>query len=111
VDSLDAELRASGVAYEIRAQGNLTAARVFEKLGDQQRALAATRRVLWNIGGDRYISTLLRERGRLAALLGERDEALGAYGTWLSMMRSAEPGVAPEVEGVSKEVERLRAGK
>ena len=110
LDSLDAALRRSTVTYDVRAQGNLTAARTFEELGDQQRAFGATQRVLWNLNGDRYISTILKERGRLGAMIGERDAAVKAYETWLTLMGPAEASVADEVERVRAEWARLGGG-
>jgi hypothetical protein len=91
--------------------GNLTVSRAFEDLGDLDRAIAAVRR--YQIGNgddrDRFGTTLLRERGRLAALLGRTDEAIEAYTTYLLVRADPEPAVQPEVDRVRAELNRLKS--
>jgi hypothetical protein len=47
-----------------------------------------------------FMSTFLREEGRLAALAGEREAAIGAYQQYLALRPDPEPSVKPEVEQV-----------
>jgi serine/threonine-protein kinase len=111
VDRLDSLLR--GLDYSLqrahrREMANLVAARLLEKAGDLPRALAAARR-----RGDAwtptqpYLATQLREEGRLAALLGRREQAITAYRHYLALRTDVEPSLRDEVEAVRREVERL----
>jgi serine/threonine-protein kinase len=87
---------------------NLVAARLFEKLGDIRGALTATRRRsdAW-AQNNPYLGTQLREQGRLAALAGEREEAIRAYRHFLALRADAEPALQLQVEGVRRELSRL----
>jgi hypothetical protein len=105
--ALEASVRESTAAYALRAQANLTLARVFEELGDPPRALAASRRILWNVGGDLYATTFLRAEGRLAAALGERDAARRACSFYLAVRSDPEPALAPETARVRAELAAL----
>jgi tetratricopeptide (TPR) repeat protein len=105
---LDSVMRAGPVsAYELTSAGNLTAARLFEQRGDLEAALDAVRRRVHHFGT--YESTHLREEGRLAALLGDREEAIAAYERYLTLRSDPEPSVAPEVEAVRQALARLIA--
>jgi hypothetical protein len=42
----------------------------------------------------------LREEGRLAALLGDREGAIKAYSHYLALRYNPEPAVKPEVDRV-----------
>jgi predicted negative regulator of RcsB-dependent stress response len=86
----------------------LVLARLYEARGDRENALAATRRTLWNIGGDAYASAFLHQRGRLAAALGEREEAIRVYTRYLQMRANAEPEVQPQVDSVRAELAALQ---
>src|SRR4029078_4416115 len=83
---------------------NLVAARLLEKLGDIRGALAAARRRsdAW-AQNNPYLATQLREQGRLAALSGEREEAIRAYLHFLALRADAEPALQPQVEAVRRE--------
>ncbi|MDF2772854.1 MAG: putative serine/threonine protein kinase [Geminicoccaceae bacterium] len=94
---------------------NLVAARLFEKLGDTRRALAAARRRsdAW-AQNNPYLATQLREQGRLAALAGEREEAIRAYRHYLALRADAEPALRPQVEAVRRglaELEKASVGR
>jgi len=96
----------------ILAAANLTAAHLWEKQGDLERALAATRRRLYitDIGEPRVLvaqSTFLREEGRLAALTGDRESAIRAYRKYLALRADAEPIRAPEVARVRAALDSL----
>jgi serine/threonine-protein kinase len=87
---------------------NLVAARLFEKLGDQRAALTAARRRsdAW-ASNNPYLASQLREQGRLAALNGEREEAIRAYRHYLALRVDPEPAVKPQVDAVRQELRQL----
>jgi serine/threonine-protein kinase len=94
---------------------NLVAARLMEKLGDNRGALAAARRRTdaWT-QNNAYLATQLREQGRLAALVGEREEAIRVYRHYLALRMDPEPALRPQVEAVRRELKQLEkssAGK
>ena len=81
-------------------------ARWREAQGDIRGALRATRRragygYFWNV------SYILREEGRLAALVGDRAGAIKAYRHYLALRYNPEPSVKPEVDRVRAELARL----
>jgi hypothetical protein len=88
---------------------NLVVARVAEAEGNLPFALRAVRRratgydllPLW------YLSTFLREEGRLAALTGDTAGAIRAYRHYLAMRPDPEAAVKPEVDRVRAELGRL----
>jgi hypothetical protein len=84
--------------------GNLTAASLLEASGDTQGALTAVRRrpYLYDGAGVAGLSTLLREEGRLAALLGDHDGAVRAYQHYLRLRRDPEPRLRAEVAEVRR---------
>ncbi len=88
---------------------NLTCARLWERQGDLAAALRAARR--HNRGGpireEPFLSSLLREEGRLAALDGNRAEAVRAYRHYLALRANAEPALAADVAHVRAELARL----
>ena len=94
---------------------NLIAARLLEKVGDTRGALAAARRRTdaW-VQNNPYLGTQLREQGRLAALAGEREEAIRAYRHYLAFRTNVDPALRPQVEAVRRELNQLEkssAGK
>jgi len=94
---------------------NLIAARLLEKVGDTRAALAAARRRTdaW-VQNNPYLATQLREQGRLAALAGEREEAIRAYRHYLAFRTDVDPALRPQVEAVRRELTQLEkssAGK
>jgi Tfp pilus assembly protein PilF len=92
---------------------NLVAARRHEARGDLVGALAAVRRHASfdpNQGGTFYLSTYLREEGRLAALNGERSAAIRAYRHYLALRADPEPSLRFEVAQVRGELTRLMRG-
>jgi eukaryotic-like serine/threonine-protein kinase len=85
---------------------NMEVARWRETQGDVRGALRATRRragyqSFWNW------SYLLREEGRLAALVGDRAGAIEAYSHYLALRYNPEPAVKPEVNRVRAELAQL----
>jgi hypothetical protein len=88
---------------------NLVVARVAESHGDLHLALRAVRRRAgrYNMLPTWYLSTFLREEGRLAALTGDTAGAVRAYRHYLALRPHAEPEVKSEVELVRAELAKL----
>jgi eukaryotic-like serine/threonine-protein kinase len=87
--------------------GNLLLARLFEVRGDLPRALSVIRRRHYFLGPPLYLSSYLREEGRLAASLNDRPGAIRAYQHYLALRSSPEPSVEPEVRDVKRELAKL----
>jgi tetratricopeptide (TPR) repeat protein len=89
---------------------NLLIARLAERQGDLPHALAAVRR---RAGGymlaPMFLSTFLREEGRLAALTGDTTGAVRAYEHYLALRPDPEPRLRPQVDAVRAELARLVA--
>ncbi|MFN2564380.1 MAG: tetratricopeptide repeat protein [Gemmatimonadaceae bacterium] len=102
---LDSLLRGtSNFRDQMVTVGSLIAARLHETRGEIRLSLdLVRRRSVWNM----YLSTQLREEGRLAALSGDRAGALRAYRHYLALRGDPEPALRPEVERVRAELERL----
>ena len=54
-----------------------------------------------------YMSTFLREEGRLSALTGDTVGAIRAYQHYLALRPNPEPALRPEVERVRAELTAL----
>ncbi len=94
------------------AFASLTAGRLLEKYRGPAAGLAAVRRrSTWWTNEMPYLAAQLREEGRLAALSGEKEEAIEAYRHYLALRTSPEPSVAAEVEEVRKELAQLSSGR
>jgi len=87
--------------------GNLAVAHLLEQRGDLQAAYRAVQRREFFV--TRYLATYLREEGRLAARIGDRDAAVRAYRHYLALRSQPEPALMAEVEGVRSELGRLTA--
>jgi len=87
---------------------NLVLARAAEYQGDLPLALRAVRRRAGGfMMGTTYISTFLREEGRLSGLTGDTVGAIRAYRHYLALRRDPEPGLRREVEQVRAELAAL----
>jgi eukaryotic-like serine/threonine-protein kinase len=87
---------------------NLILARLFVALGDNRRALAAVRRRLYGLSDQgMYLSSYLREEGRLAALTGDRQGAIRAYSRYLALRTDPEPELRERVNEVKAELAKL----
>lgn len=85
--------------------GTLAVARLLESQGDVEAAYRAVQRR--EFFQTRYLANYLREEGRLAALLGEREAAIRAYRHYLTLRSDPEPVLAADVERVRAELARL----
>jgi tetratricopeptide (TPR) repeat protein len=85
--------------------GTLAVARLLESQGDLDAAYRALQRREFFI--TRYLASYLRDEGRLAALLGERQAAVHAYRHYLTLRSDPEPALADEVEQVRTALARL----
>ena len=106
VARLDSMLR-TGPGGFVQDAGNLILARLKERRGDVRGALAAVRRRETFLTRPLYLSTFLREEGRLAALAGENDAAIEAYRHYLTLRAAPEPPLRSEVEYVRDELGKL----
>jgi tetratricopeptide (TPR) repeat protein len=106
VGQLDSLMR-TGLGTFMQHTGNIVLARLLEQHGDHSGALAAVRRRDFFLNRTTYLSTYLREEGRLAALTGDRRGAISAYSHYLALRRNPEPALLPEVEQVRAELARL----
>jgi DNA-binding SARP family transcriptional activator/TolB-like protein len=85
---------------------NFVSAQLHEGIGDRAGALAAVRRGRW-LYPPEYLSTYLREEGRLAALTGDRAGAINAYRHYLTLRSDPEPSLRPQVAAIRAELTRL----
>jgi serine/threonine protein kinase/tetratricopeptide (TPR) repeat protein len=88
---------------------NLAVARLLEANGNVADALAAVRRRRFDLVPV-FLTTYLREEGRLAALAGDTAGAIAAYRHFLTLQAHPEPALAPRVEQVRAELVRLTQG-
>jgi tetratricopeptide (TPR) repeat protein len=86
---------------------NLEVARLRERQGDLRAALAAVRRRAYSYHLTDYLATHLREEGRLAALTGDRQGAIAAYGHYLVLRSDPEPVLRSQVDSVKAELAKL----
>jgi predicted negative regulator of RcsB-dependent stress response len=92
---------------DARAYASLAIARLYDRLGDAERALTSVRRRQYMRGWPRYQATYLREEGRLAAATGDREGAARAYRQYLAMRTSVAEPLRAEVDSVRAELAAL----
>jgi hypothetical protein len=90
---------------------HLLVARLYERLGRPDLALAAIHRRTYMTGWPRYLATARREEGRLAARAGDHAAAARAYQRYLVLRGAAEPTVAPQVAAARAELTRLEGAR
>lgn len=113
LDSLGTSFRVGTLGdYYGQAMVNLVLARLWEASGEVRRAYMAVQRVGRGgpIDGLAFYSTFLREEGRLAARLGERDASVRAYRHYLALREDAEPRFATEVARIRAELTTSSGG-
>ncbi len=104
---LESLARAGPASLFNTAYVNLVLARLLEARGDPVGALAAVRRLGYPSAP--FLSSYLREEGRLAALTGDREGAIRAYRHYLALRADPEPVLAADVDAVRTELGRLVA--
>ncbi len=89
--------------------GNLVLARIQRHLGDFGAAQRTIHRrpYDWDTG-PLYLTTYLREQGRLDALGGDRDGAIAAYRRYLALRAGADPAFRAVDDSVRAELAALR---
>jgi DNA-binding SARP family transcriptional activator len=92
---------------DARAYASLAIARLYDRLGDTERALASVRRRPYMRGWPRYLGSYLRLEGRLAAAAGDREGAARAYRQYLGMRGAAAAPLRAEVDSVRAELGAL----
>jgi DNA-binding SARP family transcriptional activator len=92
---------------DARAYASLAIARLYDRIGDSERALTNARRRPYLRGWPRYLATYLREEGRLAAATGDKEGAARAYRQYLSMRTAVAPPLRAEVDSVRAELGAL----
>jgi hypothetical protein len=93
----------------ILSLANLTIADLRERRGEHEAALSAVRRRQFMGDNADFLSTQLREEGRLAALTGDREGAIRAYRHYLLLRSDPEPSLSVDVERVRADLARLMA--
>jgi DNA-binding SARP family transcriptional activator len=93
-----------GPTYEY---ANLVLARVHEARGADPAALAALRRRGGRHPWGLYLSTYLREEGRLAAQVGDHQGAISAWRHYLALRSVPEPRLQAPAAQVARELARL----
>jgi DNA-binding SARP family transcriptional activator len=97
--------------HEDAADANFLLAMLWEAHGDIPRALRAARRRCGEMmRRPSYLSSFLREEGRLAALVRDTTGAIRAYRQYLVLHYDPEPSVQPEVDHVRRELATLLGG-
>jgi tetratricopeptide (TPR) repeat protein len=79
---------------------NIAVARMYERLNQSERALAAIRRRPYLTVWPRYLATARRIEGRLALLAGDAEGAARAYDAYLAFRSDPEASVAVQVDSV-----------
>jgi eukaryotic-like serine/threonine-protein kinase len=88
---------------------NLATARMWERIGDREAAYRAVSRRAFHPSYVHYMSAMMAEQARMAALINKHDEAIRLYTWYLKIMEAAEPSMKPEIDRVRRELTRLTA--
>jgi hypothetical protein len=93
---------------EVETFGNLVVAQLYERAGEPEAALAALRRRPYQWAyGPMFLTTFLREEGRLAASTGDREGAIRAYHHYLALRTAPDSSLFRVVTDVRRELSRL----
>jgi hypothetical protein len=95
---------------EAVSEANLLLARLWEAQGDVPKALRAIRRRGSGYGlGPAYLSSFLREEGRLSALDADTAAAIRAYRHYLALRPDPEPALQPQDAQIRRELSAMLA--
>lgn len=87
---------------------NIELARLYETSGDARKALEVIRRRPYHWAeGTEYLTTNLREEGRLAAKAGDREGAVRAYSHYLRLRDNPDAALLPQADSVRAALQRL----
>jgi len=106
VRQLDSLMFTGPAVSDVSTYAHLVVARLYERLGEPGRALAAIRRRAYMSSWPRYLATARREEGRLALAFGDTVGAVASYRGYLALRAEAEPAAA----GGDAAIRRLLAG-
>ena len=87
---------------------NMVALRLWDRRGDYDRALAASRRRVAYYGAPAFLTTMLREEGRLAELTGDREGAIRAYTLYLTLRPNPAPEWQADTEAIAARLDALK---
>ena len=91
---------------------NIVAGRLLERYATPTAALhAVRRRASWWSNQNPFLAIQLREEGRLAARVGERDEAIESLRTYLALRQNSEEVLQPELNEVRQELGKLEVAR
>lgn len=107
VEKLDS-IQLSGTAWHWPLSEHRVTAKLWELLGEPQRALAATRRRLDVVA---FIAGDLRAEGALALRAADTTGALAAWRHYLVLHAAPEAGVKADVDWVRKQVAAMEAAR
>jgi hypothetical protein len=111
----DSTLRTLPGGPTLDAAGNLVAAKLWEKRGNLPMALAALRRKEYHLNATPFFqTTFLREEGRIAEALGDREAAISAYARYVALRYNPEPSLRADADRIRARLAQLKkesAGK
>jgi hypothetical protein len=115
IDRLEEMVR-SGIVEFYPGDGHLdyapiALARLRQQWDDRSGALASIRRRQYFIGWQPFLAASLRDEGRLAAELGDREGAIRAYEHHLALRYNPEPALRPSTDSVRAELARLKVAR
>jgi hypothetical protein len=108
---LDSLMLSGPAVSDAGTYAHLAVARLYARLGESQRGLAAVRRRAYLAGWPRYLVPAQREEGRLAEATGDRVGAMAAYRFYLAARTAAEETLTAGVASVRSALARLAATK
>jgi hypothetical protein len=109
VAALDSLVLTTAAVGDAAAYAHIAISRLYRRLGEPHRALAAIRRRPYMAAAwPRYLATALREEGDLAREVGDVSGALAAYRHYLALRSNPEERLAPTVRSVLEHVEELQ---
>jgi hypothetical protein len=105
LDSILVEARESR-EYTV-APANLFVAQLWERVGDDQRALNAVQRRYAGPGGFLFASARMRATSRIAERLGKRNEAIAALRTYVAIRAKADAAHQADLQDARATLARL----
>jgi eukaryotic-like serine/threonine-protein kinase len=101
-------LKRLGPISSLIDEGNIVLARLWESLGEHQKAADVAARRTWTPSSGYWATSFLLE-ARNAAASGQRDRAITAYRKYLQLRADPEPSLKAEVDRVRAELARLES--